>query len=214
MTDPRISTSGPLPDGNRAPDAPAPPPDQPALRAEYTLTLTDAAAFLRCHAKSPPRRKAHIPGWVGLIVLGLFVSVWLVVKWMVPLPFSMNPAEWALVVIVLLYLFLQLFGNRILVALAMRKARRNRRLFEPKVLQVAADGLSMSDPSGTGTTRWHAVRWIVQHPEYVFFYLTDTQAVIVPKRAFADERGFDEFVDTARSYHAEARRFVRPEGPA
>jgi len=214
MTDPRISASGPSPDRTREPgDAPAPPAG-PALRVEYTLTPDDAAAFLRCHAKAPPKGKPRIPSWFWLIVLGLFVTVWLVVKLMVPIPFTMNPVEWALVGIVGLYLFLQFFGTRILVALSLRKVRRNRRLFDPKSLQVAADGLSMYDPSGTATTRWHAVRWIVKHPEYVFFYLTDTQAVIVPRRAFADGRAFDEFVDAARRYYQEARRFVRPEGQA
>jgi hypothetical protein len=206
-----ITGSAPRP---RQPEPPAGPRPQTALKVEYRLTLEDAAAFLHHHAKSPPRGRGGIPHWFWLIVLCLFIFVWLVVKLVVPLPFSMSVADWVLVSLVPLYLLFHFGGKWMAVRLMLRKARRNPRLFDLRTLEITPEGLTMSDSSGSNHIRWHVLPWVVATADYAYFYLTDTKGVVLPRRAFTDDRQFEEFVATARRYHAEARRFVRTEDPA
>jgi hypothetical protein len=205
-----ITGSAPRP---RQPEPSAEPRPQAARKVEYRLTLEDAAAFLHHHAKSPPRGRGGIPHWFWLIVLCLFLFVWLVVKLVVPLPFSMSVGDWVLVALAPLYLLFHFGGKWMAVQLMLRKARRNPRLFDLRALEIMPEGLTMSDSSGSNSIHWHALPWIVVSDAYAFFYLTDTKGVVLPRRAFASEEQFEEFVATARRYHAEARRFVRTEGP-
>jgi hypothetical protein len=87
-------------------------------------------------------------------------------------------------------------------------------LFEPTVMVLSAEHLTSTGLSSSVSIAWHAVREIVEHGEYIFFFTAETEALILPKRAFADHRLAQAFLDTARRYHAEGRRFVRTEGPA
>jgi hypothetical protein len=219
MTDPRISAASPAPVTSVPPAAAPPPPDEGARQVEYTLTLEDAAAFFRYDQKLSPRarRKAGIPPWVGLISVGVVVSVGVLIRVMLRLPSTvpgLDWVDWALGVLLVWYLFIYFFKDRLTVRKSLRAVRRKPRVFEPKTMTVAPEGLGLSSASGESCTRWHAVVWVIEHGEHAFFYLTETEALIVPKRAFADGRQFEDFVDTARRYHEAARRFVRPEGRA
>ena len=218
MTDPRISASGPAPQRGGPPDAPAPPPGPGVMQAEYTLTQDDAVAFFRYDLKLSPRarRKAGIPPWVWLIVMGVLLSVALLLRFLapVPLPHFVDLLFAVLVVPLVWFLIIGLWGHHLTVRRSLKAVRGKPRFFEKKTMTISPEGLGLSGPSGASITRWHAVVWVVEHGAHAFFYLTEREAVILPKRAFADTRQFEEFVDTARHYHAEARRFVRAEGEA
>jgi hypothetical protein len=206
-----ITGSAPRPS---QPEPAAEPRPQATRKVEYRLTLKDAAAFLHHHAKSPPRGPRGIPHWFWLIVLGLFLTVWLAVKLALQRPLRMSVPDWILVAAVPWFLVFHFGGRQMAVWLMLRKARRNPRLFGLRSLEITPEGLTMSDSSGSNHTRWYVLPWVVATADYAFFYLTDTKGVVLPRRAFADARQFAEFVDTARRYHAEARRFVRAEGQA
>jgi hypothetical protein len=216
MSDPRISAPGPPPQRGEPPDDATPPPGQAAMQAEYTLTLDDARAFFHYDLKLSPRarRRAGIPAWVWLIVLGMLLSVWLLLRLMRPLTYSVDVFDGMILVSLVWFLFSYLSGPRLTVRRSLKATRQKPRFFEKKTMTISPEGLGLSGPSGASITRWHAVVWIVEYGAHAFFYMTEREALILPKRAFADARQFAEFVDTARHYHAEARRFVRPEGPA
>jgi hypothetical protein len=97
---------------------------------------------------------------------------------------------------------------------ALQALCRDPRIFEPTRLTLSADHLTFTGLTTSVTILWHGVREIVERGEYVFFITAEREGQVLPKRAFADEWQFQEFLDTARRYHAEARRFVRPEGQA
>jgi YcxB-like protein len=218
MTDPRISAE-PLAPAAAGSPAEA-PPGEDTRQVEYALTEDDAATFYRYDAKLSPRalRKAGIPPWVWAIFLGVVVTVAVLIRLMVPHIPEPSFFDWVVIALAVYFivknLMLTLFGTRLTVRNSLKAARRNPRIFEPKTMTVAPEGLKLSSASGDSCTRWHALVWIIEHGEHVFFYLTETQALTVPKRAFADGRQFEDFVNTARRYHAAARRFVRAEGRA
>jgi hypothetical protein len=214
MTDPRISASGPSPQPGGPPDA-APPPGPGVLQVEFAPTLDDALAFFQYDLKLSPRarRQAGIPAWVMLVFVVMALTVGLLTRLMVPHMRSFDLFDGLMLAVVVWLLFRVFFSHRLAVARSLRAVRRNPRFFLPSTVTVSPEGLSVSDSSGASITRWHAVVWVVAHGEHAFLYKTERLATIVPQWAFADRRQFEEFVDAARHYHAEARRFVRSEGP-
>jgi hypothetical protein len=220
MTDPHISASGTSPQSGGPPAMPAPPPGPGVLQIEFAPTLADAAAFFRYDLKLSPRarRRAGVPPWVWLILLGIALTVVVLTRLMVPYLHSFDLFDGVFLVcmgvLLFWFLFSYLFGHRLTVRRSLKAAREKPRFFEKKTMTISPEGLGLNSPSGASITRWHAVVWVIEYGEHAFIYLTEREALVVPKRAFADARQFDEFVDTARRYHAEARRFVRTEGHA
>jgi hypothetical protein len=90
-----------------------------------------------------------------------------------------------------------------------RKVVRNVLKDEPLAyqdLRFALNPLGVTQTSffGTHTRYWRGVRRIVTTADYAIFYISKNSAFCVPNRAFASERDFQIFVETARRYHAEA----------
>jgi hypothetical protein len=216
MTDPRISATGPSPQRGGPPDDVAAPPSPGAMQAEYTLTLDDARDFFRYDLKLSPRarRRAGIPPWFWLVMVGLMLTVVVLTRLMVRRLRSFDLFDGVMLVGMAWFLFIYLAGPRLTVRRSLRAVRGKPRFFQKKTMTISPEGLGLSDQSGASITHWHAVVWIVEHGAHAFIYLTEREAVILPKRAFADAQQAAEFVDTARHYHAQARRFVRREGEA
>ncbi|MCJ7522354.1 MAG: YcxB family protein [Dehalococcoidia bacterium] len=65
---------------------------------------------------------------------------------------------------------------------------------------------AVTDKAGSGktTTNWTDVKKVVLMDNYVFIYIGDTSAHIVPKRAFPDETAWKEFKDTIGRYYQAA----------
>ena len=72
-------------------------------------------------------------------------------------------------------------------------------------LSIAPDGLVESSDFGLWRERWTGVQRIVVTDRHIFIYTAPNFAYIIPKQAFADQSACEEFVDTARRYHAEAQ---------
>jgi hypothetical protein len=191
------------------------PRHDPVLKVEYTLTLEDAIAFLQYHSRHARQGKGqprHL-GWLWLVLLGL-VSFLIVTVTLAGEAPALTLRAWGPVLLFVVYAFFYRFGNKLLERQRVRGLRRNPRFFDKRTLALSPEALTASDQSAANTVRWHAVERIIEQPDHAFFYISQVEAFILPKRAFADERQFEEFVDTARRYHAEARRFVRTEGQA
>ncbi len=63
-------------------------------------------------------------------------------------------------------------------------------------LSLSADGVLDKASHGKTKTGWRDVKKVVATSQYVFIYISDTVAHIVPSSAFDDEQGFHEFRDT------------------
>jgi hypothetical protein len=152
--------------------------------------------------------------WLVLL-LGLFVILWLAIH-AVEQEFTLNVIDWILISLLLLVGFFYFFGRRLIDAFNLRGIRNDPRLLEKRSLTITEEGLTQASESGSGITLWHAVERIVVHGEHAFIYLSKTAGVVLPKRAFADEKAFGEFVEQARRYQQQAlpRRDEPAEGQA
>ena len=67
---------------------------------------------------------------------------------------------------------------------------------KPQIIAVAESGLHVHGGAGDSTIAWDAVLEIVSLPNAVYVFLSSTQAIIVPRRAFADDLAQRSFVAT------------------
>ncbi len=185
-----------------------------AVKVEYKLTADDYAALFRFHARHAPQGQPRYVGWLVLILLGLVAFT--AIAWILrePNPLALPLQAWALPLLFLVYAFFYLFGRTLSERFNLTRMRKNPQFFRRVTLAISEEALTSSDESSAVTYLWHAVVRIVENVDYAFFYVSEGTACILPRRAFADEREFETFVDTARHYRREARRFVRPEGQA
>lgn len=70
----------------------------------------------------------------------------------------------------------------------------------------------MSDV-GEGKIKWIGISKIEKTAEYGYIYLSTIDAVIVPKRAFPNEEGFNAFMQEAMNFAASANT-ESPQGSA
>ena len=81
---------------------------------------------------------------------------------------------------------------------------RNRTLFGKQRVTISPESISRSSDFDQTTIAWSAIERVVKDKDYVFVYTSSLTAIIVHRRAFADDVGFDEFVLKATGYHEEA----------
>jgi hypothetical protein len=211
-----ITGSAPRP---RQPAPPAEPAARPPApwKVEHTLTLEDCAAFFRYHLDHPlqPRDDPYRHSWLFMILFGLLTLLSVAACFSGGVHISLS--AWVpglFLLFFLLYTFLFFFGKRFRLWSLLRSIRHNRQFFDPRTLEISEEAITTTLPSGTFGYRWHTLERIIEQPDHAFFYISRGEAIILPKRVFAHERDFEEFVDAARRHRAEARRFVRTEGPA
>jgi hypothetical protein len=67
-------------------------------------------------------------------------------------------------------------------------------------LEVRPEGLAVTTGTTASMTIWEGIDRIVVSDTHAFFYRNDIATDILPRRVFAEERDFEEFVESARSY--------------
>jgi hypothetical protein len=216
----KITSSTPKP---RLAEVSSDPHGPGTLRVEYTLTLEDALTFSRYHWKhwgKRPGQPAHVSWWVP-IILGLWGFAGLAKYLGDPASFPNSLVDLICLLLSLFFasvpcfwVFTLLFGGMIRDYRLRRQFRSNPRYSDRRVIAISEEGVTEGDQTATMTIRWHAVVRIIEDGHLAYIYINASEAFVLPKRAFADGRQFEEFVDAARRYHAEARRFVRLEGQA
>ncbi len=186
------------------------------MKVEYTLTLEDAAAFFRYQLRRGARAKgrSRTAGWIWFIVLAVLMLLLLALKLTIPRPFTLGGLDIVVLSFFALYALLFFFTPAITLRTALKSLRGNTRFLERRTLIITPHAITTTMPSGLRTTFWHAVEDVVEHEDHAFFYIAKAEAFILPRAVFADDFQFEEFLDTARRYHEEARRLVRTEGEA
>src|SRR5439155_1020677 len=69
---------------------------------------------------------------------------------------------------------------------------------------IDPEGVHYSTREADGLLRWSAVQQVGRSGGHVFLYLTAVSALVVPRRAFANEEAFRAFHRLARQYREDA----------
>jgi YcxB-like protein len=183
---------------------------QPTLTAEYELTKEDWSAFnFYHHFHSPTARRQYRRAWffsvVLVLVLCLVISV--LASLNSPRPGSTFVALLPLYsgVLFCLFWFPWVYRRKVRKIVAgMIGEGRNRTLLGRQRVTISPEGISRSSDFDQSTISWSGIEQVVKDKNYAFVYTSALSAIIVPRRAFADDIGFDAFVMKATGYHQEA----------
>ena len=171
------------------------------VKVEYTLTPEDYAAAMHERVQQlfgKPRwaqygsMAAIFPALLSLLSLGAML-----VAQGIPWPVAAGITLLGLLLGVLCFVvYPQLIFKR-LTAGAFRRARLP---ITSMSLEVRPEGLAVTTGTTASLTIWKGIDRIVVSDTHAFFYRNDVATHILPRRVFADERDFEEFVESARSY--------------
>jgi hypothetical protein len=169
------------------------------VKVEYTLTPEDYVAAAQEHMQNSYRERRRAWRDIATLVVAFVSQGAILVALRLP---------WQLVAgILLLGLVCFVLLPPLLLKRVMAKGIRR---FIPPVtsmsLEVRPDGLAVKTETTATLTIWEGIDRIAVSGTHAFFYRNDVATYILPRRAFADERDFDEFVESARSYLETAKR--------
>ena len=168
------------------------------MKVEYTLTPEDFAAAAYDRFQYPPGtpRWAQYRG-IAAIVLAFLTQGAILVAHRLPWPLVAA----VLLLGVLCFVVLPTLVFRRLIARAMRRTRLPGRSMS---LEIRPEGLALTTATTASLTTWERIDRIVVRDTHAFFYGNDVATLILPRRVFAGERDFEEFVESARSYQEAA----------
>ncbi len=183
-----------------------------ASTVAYEQTVEDVVAFNLHYLQSSPLpqknlllARASLTALLAslLLALGLYARA--------PIPF------WLLGALILLAWF-RLFPSRA-ASLLRRHTERlyrekpDRGLLGPHEVTLEPDWLVERTDWRESRTHWRVVESVVTADGHLFLYVTPFSAVIVPRRAFDDERAFRAFAERAESLRAShAAQAMRGQG--
>ena len=76
------------------------------------------------------------------------------------------------------------------------------------------EGIRSVFPGGESSWKWWAIAEVIEEDDKAYFYLTATEARIIPARAFANDAAYREFVDHGRRLWVAGRNRSTGEQPA
>ena len=176
------------------------------VKVEYSLTPEDyAAAMHECVQNSPGKPRwaqygsmaAIFPALLSLLSLGAML-----VARGFPWPVAAGVPLLGLLLGVLCFVVLpQLLFKRQMAGIF----RRARLPAMSMSLEVRSEGLAVTTGTTASLTIWEGIDRIVVSDTHAFFYRNNMATHILPRRVFAEERDFEEFVESARGYLEAAR---------
>lgn len=180
------------------------------MEVEYELSAEDLTALRRHMQKRGPNRQQYWLFTAYGIILLLFAVISAFVRYLVPLPLGVylgllllgiGVGSW--MTLIGLALYTQLRAPN-----AFRKALQQRSYAE-KVLgwrrfSIDAQGICNKSEISCVIFLWKGIDKIVTTSEHTFIYVTKSAAFAIPRRAFADDRAFDAFVEAAKQFHSAA----------
>lgn len=89
-----------------------------------------------------------------------------------------------------------------------RELQRQPLLNAPMTIRLEKAHLFAADGSGETRTRWQAIKEIGSDLQAFYFFLDNSAAHLVPRRAFATPAEAETFFQAAQRFHAEAQNAV------
>ena len=75
---------------------------------------------------------------------------------------------------------------------------------------ISSEGLHETSPDSQALIRWSGIEHIGVTTDHAFFFVTQKEAHVLPRRAFPDAESFEHFVDLAVTYHERQGREPAP----
>ncbi len=182
----------------------------PPVEVTYTLTKEDLWGFQRFHMSRKGKWR-----WLTRAGTGLFVALWVLQLWLVirlliewRFAFGLGPRVWSLIfavhqhtlvnfLIISLFLAYLLWGQKFL---SVRQVTDASLLSMPKRMRIGPQGVEVVTERERVQRAWGDIRDIDSDKECLYLYMTPTNALVVPKRAFAN-------AETAQAFEGQARAF-------
>lgn len=160
------------------------------MEIRYTNTLGDLVRFNLYHLS-----RMGVVQVLIVVLVGIHVSTFGVDILELDQPLAIRIASF---VLSLAILFGVLVALELLVLFLSYKPAKNRSILTDHVLRITDDGIVEETPLSSSTVAWSAIPRIAQNSRYLFVYVQQNSAHVVPKRAFpssADATAFYETVE-------------------
>jgi hypothetical protein len=156
------------------------------MTIRYVNTFRDMVAFARYH---------YVRNWVMQLTLALFVvfTLWTSVR-------RLDPGD-SLVVKILTVVIVEMLlvaGVLALVALATvlsMVSSRNKTILTEHTITLAPDGLTEQTAFKTTVHNWSAVQKVARTDKYLFVYVSQHAAHVIPRRAVSSQPDWDALCD-------------------
>jgi hypothetical protein len=154
------------------------------MTIHYKNTFHDVMAFCFYHYLRSP----FILGTYGLC----FIAISLVVYQAAPNDRGLSEKLLAFLFLecVALAFFAVVFGGSVVLGMI---SRRNKTLYTERTLAIGEDGIGTETPYGKSEQKWAIVQKLARNRKYVFIYVAQHSAYLVPRRAFLDEAEWEAF---------------------
>lgn len=181
------------------------------MQVRYALIPEDQGSYLQ-HVHSRPAYVVHRVVSVLILMVGAFLCLraLTLARYRGPFPHLSKTANAALCIVgTALALVVIVVIVHAAFALGRRFLPRTRPLPECTV-RLASSGVSRTDGQGEALWEWTAVEQIVEGRRHIFVCVaapagvTASRVLIIPKRAFRDERHMSEFLDEIARFKAAA----------
>jgi YcxB-like protein len=157
------------------------------MEVDFTVTLGDLVRYNLYHAW-------HRPLYWSIIAVGAGVIA------------IMSPRDAPLIAHVIVFVFSAIvltvvnFGSTAIIALLSYAPSKNRGTLGDHHLLLAPAGITESTKVSTSTWTWAGIPKVAQDRAYIFLYVQQNLAHVIPKRAFKSAAESKEFYDTAVRY--------------
>jgi hypothetical protein len=179
--------------------------DDGRLKIQYDLTEEDFVTFSLFHYKHSPTAKRS---WLLLRVM--VPVIWILIGFfensrpqrhagISPLPFFISLS---VLYILLIPAYSRYRTRRVILRLL--SEGKNKGLAGMHTLTIGPEDIAAVSDNVDARLNWGGVEKLESDKEHFYIYLSAVSALIIPKRAFADENEFQKFIAAVQAYYSSA----------
>lgn len=160
------------------------------MNIKYELKIEDIWGFNKYVIKNiPMHRRIFLTNMlmipIIILVVGLFMK------------FNTLYLISAVVISTVLYYFLAM---AIMKRKVVKLNKKNQGLLGEQEMTLSNSGVRVKNSNRDNMTSWKEIRSIIDTKGYIYFFITDQFAYIIPKDSFSSESEAGEFLNSARAF--------------